>query len=534
LTRRFAGCHFSNIDTVKNGRRLVAAVLILLTAGCASRRHAAALTPAADEGARLLAEGCYECLREARTLYDRAANQPGAAVRAWRDLFFATLLVTVRSMELGLPTERLAADAEALAEKLRNEGPPTLVVPASIYIDALAFVQGETAGLDPDRRAERAHAFRSRWTTDGTLPRARLALAPALASEMAAQYIALAIDCEDTNARKQINAEEIRAQHPSPLTEFRLALCRMDGSSLAALRQSNPRWADTLLFEGRLEMSAQPGGHVGRAAALFADAHRAFPESPSVTLALASARNALGEYASALELYDSVLSSDATHRDALLGRVVSLSYLERFYEASAAASRIIDLETQHLGPAYYWRAWNRYRVHQLPQAWEDIREATNLSPDSAVLTLAGYIAYARQWPETAIDRLARAFALDTQNCDAIWTEGLVHVDKEDWPVAAARFVTAVSCFTASVETIKSGLMASRADTPSPAALRRTADAEKRLATAEHRRAQAAFNAASAYARSGRNADARAYAEIAAEHPLLKEKALALKGGIPQR
>jgi tetratricopeptide (TPR) repeat protein len=401
-------------------------------------------------------------------------------------------------------------------------------------MDALALVQGDLVGLDPDQRAQRADELRARWTTDGTLPRARQDLGPAIAHDLTAQYLALTIDCEDVNARKRIDEQQVLAAHPVPLIEFRLALCQLNGPRLAAIRQASPRWADTLLFEGRLEMAARDGASVGRAALLFADAYRAFPASPSVALALAGARNALGEYAAGLELYDAVLTREPNHRDALLGRVVSLSYLERYYDAIAAATRLIELETQHLGPAHYWRAWNRYRVHQLPLAWDDIRVATAISPDSAALALAGYIAYARQWPETAIDRLAQAFALDAQHCDAVWTEGLVHVDKEDWPTAAARFVTSVSCFTESVQSLKHALQAARESATSPQGSRRIAEDEKRLAAAGHRRAQSAFNAASSYARMGKNAEARTYADIAAEHSLLREKALALKEGLRER
>jgi hypothetical protein len=61
--------------------------------------------------------------------------------------------------------------------------------------------------------------------------------------------------------------------------------------------------------------------------------------------------------------------------------------------------------------------------------------------------------------------------------------------------------------------------------------RRLAAAQKQLATAEHRGAQAAFNAAGSYARLGQKAEAIAYLERAAAHPLLKEKAAALRASV---
>ena len=44
-------------------------------------------------------------------------------------------------------------------------------------------------------------------------------------------------------------------------------------------------------------------------------------------------------------------------------------------------------------------------------------------------------------------------------------------------------------------------------------------------------AQAAFNAASCHARLGQKSEATTFIELAAEHPLMKEKAAALKASI---
>jgi tetratricopeptide (TPR) repeat protein len=448
-------------------------------------------------------------------------------------MFNAALLLALRARELGFPDESAVGHVERLATQLSDER-PGLLPSAQTYLDALSLVQGDLAGLDSDQRAIQARQLASRWTTDGTMPRARLELERAT-GDMVTQYIALSIDCEDAHARKKINAQAIRARHSSPLIAFRLALCEMDGPALSSLRRSDVRWVDTLLFEGRLEMASRAGANVARAADLFTAAHDAFPDSTAITLALASARNTLGDHAVSLALYDSVLLKYPRHGDALLGRLMSLSYLARHYDAIIVATTLVERGGDHLGAAYYWRGWNRYRVHQLPLAWDDIRAAESLSADSAVLTLAGYIAYARQWPETALDRLQRAFALDEENCDAVWTEGLLHVDKEGWMAAANRFATAVSCFAAAADQIRRELAAD-AQVPSPTAhtARRVAISQSRLNTAQHRRAQAAYNAAASYARCGRNADAIAYADVAAEHALLREKALALKATLPER
>ena len=301
---------------------------------------------------------------------------------------------------------------------------------------------------------------------------------------------------------------------------------------MVALRDADPRWVDTFFFEGAREMSRYPAPDVGRAAELFALAHDAFPDSTAVTLALANAQNALSEYDQALALFDQVLTGQPTHRDALLGRVLSLSYLNRYQDAIRSATQLLDLGMYHQGDAYYWRAWNRYRVHLLPAAWEDVTAATKLMVNTSVYTLAGFIAYAQQRLDVAIDRLIEAYRLDATNCEAVWTEALVHVDKEAWTPAGGRFAIAVKCFAGAAEQARRDIaVAQEADWAEPLKARRLATAQKQLETAQHRGAQAAFNAAGSYARLGQKADAIVYIELAAQHPLLKEKAATLRAGI---
>ena len=42
------------------------------------------------------------------------------------------------------------------------------------------------------------------------------------------------------------------------------------------------------------------------------------------------------------------------------------------------STAMITLGMYHIGDAYYWRAWNRYQVHDLPNAWTDVEEARKL------------------------------------------------------------------------------------------------------------------------------------------------------------
>jgi tetratricopeptide (TPR) repeat protein len=513
-------------------RRVMWLLVLMAIAGCASRRPSPQLVAELGQAQALVAAGCYRCLQDALATFQRIAAEPHALPDAKHDAFGAALLLVIRSRELGL------SDGAALeqARRLRVESRSPSGLSADTYFDALRLVSGELTGQSPDERERRDKERRLLWTADGSVPTARTALTPGLQTEMVAQYLALAIDCEDAAARKTLDVDPILARYPVPLMRFRAALCARTTDTLSqqmvALRDADARWVDTYFFEGAREMSRYPTPDVGRAAELFALAHSAFPDSPAVTLALAHARNALSEYDAALALFDRALIEQPTHRDALLGRVLSLSYLNRHQDAIRSATQLINLGMFHQGDAYYWRAWNRYRVHLLPAAWEDVTRATELMVNTSVFTLAGFIAYAQQQLDTAIARLTEAYRLDATNCEAVWTEALVHVDQQAWTPASARFAVAVQCFAGAAEQARRDIaVATSAAWTEALKARRLAAAQKQLATAEHRGAQAAFNAAGSYARLGQKAEAIAYLERAAAHPLLKEKAAALRASV---
>jgi tetratricopeptide (TPR) repeat protein len=314
---------------------------------------------------------------------------------------------------------------------------------------------------------------------------------------------------------------------------FKEATCRGSLELLEGLRTKNPRWLDTLVFEGRRELAREPAVvDVLKASELFARAHAEFPESDAITLTYANAQSSIGEYQSALELFDKVLQDEPTHRDALVGRMMNLSYLDKHLDAISVATRMIELGTWHIGDAYYWRAWNRYHHQELETAWADVEEGTRLLVTTSVYTLAGFIAFARKELDTAIQRFDRAFTLDRTNCEAVWTGAMVHVAQQAWVSAAPKFVAAAGCFSWTAAEARTDVQRVQAATYAEALkTRRIEAAQKRLETAEHRRAQSAFNAAQSFLRIGQKAEALIQLETAAEHPLMRDKAASLKASL---
>jgi tetratricopeptide (TPR) repeat protein len=504
------------------------AVMLPWVVACASRGPSPVVLAEIGRAEGAIREGCYRCLEEALSTFGRLAAGPAAPPAARRGAFEAALLLSLRAKELGLNAAPFASRAGELAQLIRATDP--MAMPPAAYLEAAELVTGELSGLDSEMRQQRMRRPRPRADLE-PLP-ARAAIETARPSDLVAEYLALAMDCEEPVGRPEIRFDDVRMRHgDAPIIRYRLGICGRS-SLLPPLRQADARWTDTFFFEGRQEMATRPVADVAKAAELFALARSEFPESDAITLALATARNALSEYEPALKLYELVLRDQPTHRDALLGKVLSLSYLNRYTEAIATATRMIDLGTWHVGDAYYWRAWNRYHIYALESGWADIERATSLLVNTNVYTLAGFIAYARKELDTAIDRFDRAFAMDASNCEAVWTVGLVHVEQETWTPAAAKFSGAMNCFASAAAQARTEIEnTQRATYSETVKARRIGAAQKRVETSEHRKAQAAFNAAQSFLRLGLRAEALAHIDVAAEHPLLKEKAAALKPSI---
>jgi tetratricopeptide (TPR) repeat protein len=500
-------------------------------AGCAARGPSPELVADRGRADALVREGCYTCLQEALEIYERLAALPSPVPMAGAGAFNAALLIAVREKELGIPAEAAFERARQAAAAI-----PAAIAPAispGALLTAAGLVIGETSGLDPAQREQLAG--RNRQALDSDDPRRR-GLDAHVDANLAAAYVALALDCEQARWRDAVDVAVLVEKYAAvPLMQFRVATCpRPAAPPAGALREANLRWADTLPWEGRRELagSQATGIDLHKAAALFAEARAAFPASTAVTMAWAHASQSLAEHEAALSGFDAVLAAQPAHRDAMLGRTTSLSYLMRHSEAIASATRLIDLGTWHIGDAFYWRAWNHYNLSALRAAWDDVEQAMTRLSNSSVYMLAGLIEYGRTNLPVAVQRFDRSHELDPSNCDAVWMSGLVHVDRQAWAEASPRFSTAMSCFVSAAERARNDL-ARLESSPRPETqkLRPRDTLQKQIVTSDERAAQSAFNAAQGYARLGEKSRALTHAGFAARHPRMREKAIALKAAI---
>ncbi len=501
-------------------RAFVAASLFL--AACAARGPSPETVANLARADELAVAGCYACLQQALAIFDRELRPERRAPAGLAERAFETaMLIVLREKELGIPIDASLARARALAQKVTPL--PGAVAPA-VLLELAELAPGETNGLDPDR------------SRPGPDSRARLAnlrsvLDTATPPSLLATYLVITIDCiGDPREKQKIDADQILATHKNPaLLRYRLGLCFLGPPGGAPqVRQEDARWLDTLFFEGRRALASRRPNLRGAIEA-FDQAHKAFPASPAILLALAHAQRGYGDLDVALASYDRVIAMVPAVRAALLGRVITLSYLNRPQEAIDTATRMIDLGTWLMSDAYYWRAWNRSQLKLLEEAWSDAERAVQLSANTNVYTLAGVIAYDRKQIETAKDMFFRATQMDNANCSAHSYLGLVHVAQNAWPQATPSFSTAMSCFVQAAAQARRELAELQAETYDPVYTGRlAADRQKTIDESERKAAEAAYNAAQGYLRAGQRGEALGHLQLALEHPTLQKPAEALR------
>jgi tetratricopeptide (TPR) repeat protein len=507
--------------------RLRFLAIAILMAGCAPKGPSPLLIAEVAKADALVRQGCYTCLKEALSIYEKHAAAKVPIPGAREGQFEAALLIAIREKELGIPGDESMVRARKL------------VLPArQAVLDAAELIIGDTTGLDPDQRALVTGRNRPQLEPDN--PKRRV-LDAALENDITAKYVALAIDCEQQKLIESIDVRSLTALYAAvPLMQFRLSICgRPAAPDGGALRKSDPRWTDTFYWEARREMVASLGQAIdlSKVIALYGQGREAFPSSLMLTVAWANANLAAEEFESALSGFEDVLTTYPTHRDAMNGKMQAQSYLLRHADAIATATRLLELGTWHIPDANYWRAWNRFQIKEYESAWVDVENAIKGLSNSRVYLLAGLIAYARKDLPIAVDRFDTAFKVDPSACDAVWMSGLVSIDQTELAVAGPKFMRGMTCFVSAAsglrqERARLDMMIQKRGTPPNSRDQRNLDRLQRDAdTADLKSAQSAFNGAQCYARTGGKGLALNLVDVAIAHPEMREKATALKAVI---
>lgn len=524
-------------------RKCLIVAIAICASACAARGPAPQLVAELAKAEALLNEGCYTCLKQALALYAKLAAAKTPLQGAHEGTFNVALLLALREKELGIPGDDAMAKALRFLTSASQShssvapGMPLTISRQSVF-DAAGLIVGETGGLDPEQRA--LVTGRQRPPLEPDNPKRR-ALDAATVADITAKYVALSIDCEQQTLIESVDMRSMAAIYAGvPLMRFRLSHCgRPAAPNVAALREADPRWTDTLYWEGRRELASSLGQAIDfpKALGFFAQGREAFPASLLLTMAWANTNLAGEEFEAALSGFDSALDKFPTHRDALSGRMQSLSYLLRHQDAIGAATRLLDLGTWHIADANYWRAWNRYHLKEYDAAWADVENAIKGVSNGRVYMLAGLIAYARKDLPIAVARFDRAYEIDSSACDATWMSGLVSIDQNELAIAAPKFTRGMSCFVSAASALRqdrarldAGIQ--KRGTPATAREQRQLDRLQRDAdNADEKSAQSAYNGAQCYARVGRKGEALTLIDVAIAHPRMSERAIAMKAAI---
>jgi tetratricopeptide (TPR) repeat protein len=488
--------------------------------------------------ARLL-DGCYDCLVEARDEYLRLADGPFRAMLLPR-IFEAELLIALREKELAMASDAALARARLVAGQLPAEAD------AERYLRLVEAVPDEQLGTPRVqlRAARRVHQEllgpgldqELAWLAEGWLrPAAR-------------QYLMVALRCaagtrpgdrQSTGVDPAQAAAEVSAVSDPPLLLYRDALCARVRSAgpFEVARALVPEFRETSLSLARIYLGRLNEEGPARARAAAEDAYGRFPMSAAVTYIAGNILHLSGECGEALRYYDETLALRPGHEDAGLGRAVCLSFLGRNQEAIAAATVLIDAGADNRIDAYYWRAWNRHALVDLPAARDDVEGAKRLGSSVDVHTLAGIIAHDQDDLAAALADLRTARTMSpSQSCVAAWYLGLVHVKQASWSDSAPAFEAAMRCYDGRLAEGEAALARMRANSEMDPVFKARQIALFETTIAEDRRQMyaAAMNAAKSFAIQGDSARAETLGTRASEDATLASEVQVLREYLADR
>ena len=443
---------------------------------CATRRPVTAAVPAAPPSTRdietLIEQGCFRCLEQAFALADQR-NQPHLA-------FEAAALLALRASELGMPADPWMERARARAEG------------DAVWMQYLEMV----AALPPDPlrglRDDLLFQTQVRIRARSLLPSWNEVLRTGPLSAAFRRYLEVSLLCRLEGPPQPERVASLLPQLPDvPLLKYRIGICdREYKTQLAAAQGDVPDFVDADYALGRYALQSETPDP-DMALRLFRSAAAAFPSSTSIPTAIGNLYQSWEEWANALAAYDTALALLPSHPDALIGRVISLSNLERHEDAIAAATRLIEGGQWHLGQAFYWRAWNYFNLGNNTSARSDADRTRTLMVNAAVFVLSGMIEWRFRHLEPAEKEFQEAIVMDFGQCEAAFYLGGVRSEQRRLPEAIAAMNQARQCYDLAIAVRRKLRDASLAAAGTPESkAREAARHERSIAAAEKRREQA--------------------------------------------
>jgi len=460
-------------------RLAICVLAALVVSACASRQPTAAVAPLAPPSTRdieaLIERGCFHCLEQALALADQRGVSPLA--------FEAAGLLALRATELGMPADEWMTRARALAAgDLERER----------YVEMLAAVPpDQLRGLRDDllvetqirRRIEERLTSVASWYE---------AVRTGAHSETFRQYLELTLVCSvDRRPERFQRLDAIVPELPAvPLLTYRAGICDdRYQERLRALQAELPEFVDADYALGRYALRGEMPNQ-DEALRRFRSAAAAFPTSTAIPTTIGNLYQSWEDWPNALAAFDRALALLPSHPDAMLGRVISLSQLERRDEAIATATQLIDASRWHLGQAFYWRAWNYFGLGNNEAARSDTDRARTLMVNPAVFLLSGLIEWRFLRREPAETEFQEALRMDFGQCEAAFYLGGVRYERARVPEALAAMNQARQCYDLALAVRRKLLEDALAKAGTPEAkARESARHERAIAHVQQRRGE---------------------------------------------
>jgi tetratricopeptide (TPR) repeat protein len=485
---------------------------------------------------RLFKTGSYTCLQESYQIYQELLSIPHNQKSTKKKLIKTAILLSIRQMEIGVRDSTYLDEA---SELIQNN---PFLSDFMTFVDLADSIRPRSKGMmgdiiDDSRRAdarrERLRENMEKWVQE---------LNEKSVAEEFFAYLYIAKNCRLAYSikGKKVIREEVDLAHfhrifpQSPLIQYKLALCpKEDSESLKELLAKEPRFHEIYYFLGehalqrKLLISAEKN---------FLECFKHIPESLPTVISLASIYFAFEELDNSLNFYDKAIALAPEFRDALLGKAICLSYLERHDEAIELCNEVLRLGGYYLGDTHYWLAWNQNELERLDEAWDSVEKSkTYFIGYSQVFSLAGVIAYKREEKKVAEKNFQEALRLNPNNCEAAFYLGKIYADRQEWAKSGEYYEKAALCQRGKelalerniAEIEDSGFSEERKQKK---IAKKKAQLKKTILT----KATFFYNAAAGYFNAGMNDQALELAEQALLHSALKEKAEELIKEIKQR
>ena len=356
--------------------------------------------------------------------------------------------------------------------------------------------------LAGDREVLLTETFQRRRPRD-IYDRWREALKAGPGSPILRAYLDLTIACrrdavgrsEDTEARDSASTAVMLAFADVPLLQYRVGLCGgVEVARLSTIRATDEDFLDADLELGRRALQNQIPPDVPEGVRRLESAKAAFPGSPIAAVVIGNLRELLEEWSEGLAEFEHALALVPTHRDALLGKTVSLSNLDRNQEALATAGKLLELGDWFIGPAHYWTAWNLYQLDRIAEARAAADRAKAMMVNPALFLLSGMIEWREKRLDSAEEEFIRTIDMDATQCEGAFYLASVRWERQRWKESLDAFRQARVCYAEAIVT-RRDLIADLSATPQDAMINasRIAGHERAIAQAEERQVQVAQN-----------------------------------------